>query len=202
MKFRLIRLLIAILLTVSLINLSRVSECEATGKGFDFRKTKWGMSKKEVMASENLKPSHQEGDVLGYKTKILNKNVLLAYVFLNDKLIRTKYILAERHSNKIDFIQDYKDFVTALKKKYGEPVDEDSYWRNDLYKDNYSSWGTAISMGHLTYQSTWETDSTKIYCTLFGENFEISCAIQYGTKDKDLMNLEKKVKDKKAMDDL
>jgi len=68
----------------------------------------------------------------------------------------------------------------------------------DLYKDDYSDWGTAISLGHLLYFSTWETENTEIASILTGENFDISCVIEYSSKS--LEELEKKAKEKKALD--
>lgn len=48
---------------------------------YSFRKTKWGMSQKEVLASEKLKPVVQKTEMIIYNYQILNKEVLMAYFF-------------------------------------------------------------------------------------------------------------------------
>lgn len=165
---------------------------------FTFRNTKWGMSISEVKASEPLTVAKEEENLVAYKTSIIGKDVFVVYLFTDDQLTRAKYVLAKSHSNRNDFIIDYNDFKKILKKKYGNPSKDEALWRNDLYKDDYSNWGTAISLGHLLYFSTWETKDTEIASILTGENFDVSCAIEYSSIS--LGELEKKVKEKKAMD--
>ena len=178
--------------------------CFSWGDDFSFRKTKWGMSMQEVKNSETVKPMDGEGwdteNVLAYKIRVLKKDVLLLYIFVENKLIRAKYMLMERHTNKNSFIQDYKDFKKVLTEKYGEPMKDDVLWLNDLYKDDYSDWGTAISLGHLTHYATWETAVTEITCFLYGENYEITCGVEYSTKNSALLNIVKESEKKKKME--
>jgi len=152
----------------------------------------------EVKASEPLTVAKEEENLVAYRTSIIGKDVFVVYLFTDNQLTRAKYVLAESHSNKNDFITDYNDFKEILKKKYGNPSKDEVLWRNDLYKDDYSDWGTAISLGHLLYFSTWETKDTKIASILTGENFDVTCAIEYSSKR--LEELEKKAKEKKAID--
>jgi len=108
-------------------------------------------------------------------------------------------VLVESHTNKNDFITDYNDFKKILTKKYGKPKQDETLWKNDLYKDDYSDWGTAISIGHLVYLSSWETQDTEINNILMGENFAISCIVEYTSKN--LKEIEKKAQEKKALDE-
>lgn len=165
---------------------------------FTFRKTQWGMTPSEVKASEPLKIAKEAEGLLGYKTSVIGKDVFVAYFFIDNQLTRARYVLAESHSNKTDFITDYEDFKKILTKKYGTPVKDESFWKNDLYKDDYSGWGTAISLGHLIYFSTWSTDHTEISNMLMGENYGISCIVEYSSTN--LKEIEKKAKEKKALE--
>ena len=171
-----------------------------TGMGDDtnFRQTKWGMTKEQVKSSEPLKVSEERNDILGYKSSVINKDVFIIYFFAGNQLTRARYFLAESHTNKNDFIRDYKDFKKILTKKYGPSETEDKIWKNDLYKDDYSNWGMAISLGHLVYMSTWETEDTEIAAMLLGENYDVSCVVEYTSKN--LKELEDKAKEQKAMD--
>lgn len=165
---------------------------------FTFRNTKWGMSVAEVKASEPLTVAKEDETLVAYKASIIGKDVFVVYLFTDNQLTRAKYVLAESHSNRNDFIKDYNDFKNILEKKYGSPSKDETLWRNDLYRNDYSDWGTAISLGHLLYFSTWETENTEIASILTGENFDISCVIEYSSKS--LEELEKKAKEKKALD--
>lgn len=167
-------------------------------KEFSFRKTTWGMSIEEVKSSEPLKIAQEDENLLGYKTSVIGKNVFVAYFFIENQLIRARYVLAESHTNKNDYIADYNDFKEILTKKYGKPKRDETLWKNNLYKDDYSSWGSAIGMGHLVYLSTWETSNTEINNLLTGDNFDISCVIEY--RSKKLKEIEKKAQEKRALD--
>lgn len=192
MKGRVITLLLSIAILLNFINTTRADD-------FTFRKTKWGMSKSDVKNSEPLKLFQEEDDLLVYKTKVLNKNVFVGYVFIDNQLVRTKYVLAESHSNQNDYIDDYLSFKAILEKKYGKPVDDQTIWRNDLYKSEYSDWGMAISIGHLVFHSTWITSSTEIMNILSGDNYEISCEVEY--RSTKLKEIEKKAEEKKTLDE-
>lgn len=165
---------------------------------YNFRKTKWGMSIAQVKSSEPLEVAKEDKNFLGYKTTVIGKDVLVGYFFVDNQLVRARYVLAESHTNKNDFITDYNDFKQILTKKYGKPKQDETFWKNDLYKDDYSDWGTAISLGHLVYLSSWETQDTEINNILMGENFDISCIVEYSSKN--LKEIEKKAQEKKALD--
>jgi len=165
---------------------------------FTFRKTKWGMTPAEVKASEPLKISEENKEFIAYKTSVIGKDVFVGYFFIDNQLTRARYILSQSHSNESDFITDYEDFKKILIKKYGNPTKDESFWKKDLYKDNYSDWGTAISLGHLIYFSTWSTNDMEISNTLMGDNYDISCIIEY--RSTNLKEIEKKAQEKKALE--
>ena len=59
---------------------------------FTFRKTSWGMNIEEVKISEELKVAEERDELIFYKTRVLEKDVLLAYIFVDNKLVRAKYV--------------------------------------------------------------------------------------------------------------
>ena len=164
-----------------------------------FRKTSWGMSFEQVKASESVKLIKPGGkNALAGETTVVGKDVFLSYVFIDNQLVRAGYMLLESHINKNDYITDYKDFKRILTKKYGRPKTDEIVWKNTLFKDSYSDWGTAISAGHLVYRSTWETPYTEIVLGLTGNNFKIGCLITYTGKN--FAKLIEKFKDQKRLD--
>lgn len=185
-------------LSIFLFILSTVFAYASTDDNYTFRKTKWGMSMAEVKSSEAIEPSHATEEILGYNTIVLDKNVFLIYIFSGNKLIRCKYILAQDHSNKTDFIQDYADFKKILAEKYGKPKQDEVIWKDNLYRKEPSQWGMAVATGRLVYFSVWETSESKIICLLQGDNFEIKCIVEYSSKDSS--QLENKIQRQNQMD--
>ncbi|MDO9464073.1 MAG: hypothetical protein Q7J67_02070 [bacterium] len=159
---------------------------EATVKEdlYDFRKTVWGMSRKQVKATEDKKPVSEFDIGLAYKVEIDGKDFLCAYYFLKDKLCTGIYVFVGEHFNDNLYIDDYKELKEILIKKYGSPkTDLGEGWLNDLLKDDRSQWGTAVSMGHLVYGATWDTPTTEISLILRGDNLKISLKLGYESKE-------------------
>ena len=141
------------------------------------------MSIEEVKNSEELKVAQEDNGFIGYKTRVIDKDVLLAYIFVHNKLVRAKYLLAEPHTNRNDYLIDYSDFNSILTKKYGNPDEDKTIWRDDLYQDNPSEYGTAVGVGHLLKYSKWQTPFTNITTILMGENFDVTVAVEFQSKN-------------------
>jgi len=160
-----------------------ISEAQtATTYQYDFRKANWGMSKEEVKATEDKKPDSEYDNSLVYYVKIGGDDYLCGYSFLQDKLYNTGYVFVGEHSNKNDYIRDYKNLKEILAKKYGKPKSDRTTWDNDLYKNDRSKWGFAVSLGHLSYGAIWETSNTFITLVLNGDNYEITLLAAYDSR--------------------
>jgi hypothetical protein len=170
-----------------------------SASSFDFRKSNWGMSKAQVKSSENITLVKEDVNLLAYSGNVSNLEVLVIYIFVEDKLVRTRYSFIEKHTNKNEYISDYSAIKVALTEKYGNPSLDKEYWLNDLYKKDYDQKGFAISLGHLKYFSEWETTRTKITSALTGDNYEISHVTEYLSKELDAFE-EKKKKEKNKSD--
>jgi len=162
---------------------------------YDFRKANWGMSKKEVKETEGKEPDSEFDNSLVYYVKIDGDDYLCGYSFLEDKLYNTGYSFWGEHSNKNDYIRDYKNLKEILTKKYGKPKTDRTTWDNDLFKDDRSQWGLAVSIGHLSYGNIWETSKTYITLRLDGDNYEISLIVAYDSRK--LKNWVDKIKSEK-----
>jgi len=150
---------------------------------FHFRKTYWGMSKDSVRKTEDEKPFKDEGGLLAYTTTVAKRKMLVAYYFTAaGQLAKARYAVLEEHTNKNDFVEDYLELKANLVAKYGQPASDTTDWKNDLYKDDEAQHGFAVSLGHLTYDATWETNTTDIDLQLFGDNFEIHLFADYTSK--------------------
>ena len=151
---------------------------------YDFRKTNWGIGKEEVKATEDKKPDFEDDTTLSYKVTISGKDFNCIYSFLKDKLYNSGYFFTGEHTNKNLYIYDYEELKETLTKKYGKPKsDLGTLWKNDLYKDDKSQWGFAVSLGHLVYGARWETPTTKITLALKGDNYKIMLILGYNSKE-------------------
>jgi hypothetical protein len=174
-----------------------ISTPKPSSDNYDFRKSRWGMTVAEVKSSEKGNILHEKPDLVIYAGTVDKYNCHIGYIFAAGKLVRAKYIFTDEHINKNNFLDDFDSVKTILTGKYGAPKSDDTFWSDDLYKDDPDNWGMAVSAGHMTKFTKYETDSTAIILALTGENFEVSFGIEYSSKV--LRSLEEE-KDKKKND--
>ena len=68
------------------------------GENYDFRLTKWGMTQNDVISAEKkMDPVERTENMIVYKTQISNKNIILHYLFAQDKLIGAIYKLDDNY---------------------------------------------------------------------------------------------------------
>ena len=149
---------------------------------YDFRKTKWGMSRDEVKSTEDATFDLESENFLFYEGHVAYMNCRISYRFLNNMLVSAAYHFTEEHSNKNDYLYDYFKLKDILKKKYEDPAIDDIDWRNRLYVDSEEDYGFAISLGHLQLFAAWDTPSTDISCNLKGDNQEVELGVLYRSK--------------------
>lgn len=84
---------------------------------FDFRKTKWGMSKSQVKASEKAEFGSQNKDAMIYVSELAGMKVFIVYSFISNKLHSGSYAFQGRHTNKNNYISDFKDVKKTFDQK-------------------------------------------------------------------------------------
>ncbi|MGE0622116.1 MAG: hypothetical protein AB7I04_00840 [Pseudomonadales bacterium] len=168
----------------------------------DFRSVDWGASESEVRAAhENAEPDAKSEGIIAYKGRLGELDVLVMYMFDDSgRLTAGGYSSTEQYVNKNNHIDDYEALNGLLRDKYTQSKPFRINWINDLYKDDYSNWGTAISAGYLQYWWEFESDRTRITHVLGGENFSINHVLRYESKT---LAAEQAEKDKeKVLDNL
>ena len=144
-----------------------------------FRESHWGDSKETVKSSESARLQSEQERVLLYSVRLAGMDALAAYIFVPGKLVRAKYILRTTHTNRNDYLTDFSKLQDLLDKKYGKPTEEQTLWKDDLYRSNPSRWGMAVATGDLSKFTSWKTSDTDIILALIGDNYEITLAIEY-----------------------
>ena len=80
-------------------------------ENYDFRLASWGMTPNDVVAAEEkIDPVERTENMITYKTQLLNRNVLLHYLFVQDTLVGAIYKLDDNYLNSDHFIQAYDQF--------------------------------------------------------------------------------------------
>lgn len=165
----------------------------AAEEKFDFRKTRWGMTKEEIMKAEITNPVFDEKNAVAFSDKVADINVYVFYIFVDNVLVSASYLTNNIHSNTLEYISDYDKLFKILKEKYGEPVKDKTVWRNDLFRNDPQSWGTAVAAGHLAKSAEWDLNDTKVILGLTGDNYKIIFGVLYqGKKYKKLVEEQSK----------
>lgn len=165
-----------------------------------FRKVLWGASPSVVKASEDNEPNLEEDGYLDFEVRLGDFKCLAAYIFVGSQLVRGKYIVLDEYLNQTNYINVYEQLKNSVSKKHGTPFKDETYWANDLYKDDYSEWGMAVGCGHLSKFAFWETPESTINIGLYGENFDVHVSIEYAGKI--FAGIEDGVKEDKLLGDL
>lgn len=138
---------------------------------FDFRNTRWGMSKKAVKASETLKlieelkldsnlaKSFRMDEAITYIGKIKSREILVIYTFHNNQLVKALQFFTEQHNDKATYIDEYNRQKLELTEKYGRPIENGKLQLDDTERHNHAN---ALSIGNLNLYTVWENPNTRI----------------------------------------
>ncbi len=148
--------------------------------GPDIRNLRWGLSRQEVISVETEAALVQlESGALAGPVVVAGKPAVMLCMFQAGRLSELVYAFQLQHANRNLYIDDYRQVQASLRSKYGEPVVDSMDWHYDLYKDDPSQWGRAVSRGDLSYTSLWFTQRSSILLLLAGDNYEIDLYLSY-----------------------
>jgi len=166
----------------------------------DLRSVSWGMDKNDVKAAEDLKVLHEDDASLAYATTLAGLDVILTYGFGLSGLWRASYTATEERVDRNDHLADYAMLKGLLSEKYGPPLQDDSFWVGDLYRNDPTRWGLAVSVGALAYLASWQTEATTIQLDLYGKDFEVVLRVLY--RSRALGSRDRLPSEQKALEDL
>ena len=168
--------------------------------GFDFRRTRWGMTKVQVGAAETSGPLEERDNSLAYKGTAVGRKVRISYYFVGDRLDRAEYDFLAKYSDEDSYIRDYQTIKKDVTYKYGSPSSDKVLSRPSRFKDDALEAALAISTGRIMYFSLWKTKRTTISLMLAGLNSKIVHSLTY--RDRTLELLLEKARQKGIHSDL
>jgi hypothetical protein len=151
----------------------------------DIRNSSWGDSISAVKLNEKVDFKDVSTDgitILYYDTEVGGLSVSIAFLFINDKLFKVRYLFDEEHADEDGYLTDYLSVKKLLDSKYGDS-DTQQRWNNDLYKSDTQKYGFATSIGHVVFQDDHENEKTNIIHVLQGDNYKIKHVVDYLSKD-------------------
>jgi len=167
------------------IGVAQQSPPEDTKNQTSSKLPQWGMSIEQVLKLEG-KPSVRENsegvEIIGYQKKVIDKDCLVGYLFVDNKLFKTQYNFAEHHFDKLMYFDDYEKVKNLVAQRYGEPEGEAVDWKDPQFKNDSDNWGTALTLGHVEYRSRWQTSESEIVLSLFKVNKDVIMRIEYSGK--------------------
>ena len=148
-----------------------------------FRDINWGVPPEVIRQAIALEPIVDTNDLIIYRDRVGNLEAELVFSLVNNCYVRAGYMFTEDHSNRNLFLKDYECIGELLETKYGKPFMKDVNWRDDLYVDDESEYGFAVSKGDLQFATMWSIGSMRISHMLSGDNFDIRHNVLYSTED-------------------
>lgn len=133
---------------------------------FTFRKTRWGMTRAEVSASEETPPASEGEDALTFNSTIFDVPCLVYYRFAGDRLTTGGYWIDQ--ANDVSDVTAYLTLSEMLEKKYGEPkrqIDGRAAWRL-AQSQSLAEIAKAVSAGDVKVTAEWSTEDTRIMLSL------------------------------------
>ena len=146
---------------------------------YDFRRAKWGMSKQEVMESEEDEPALQSENTLDYSVFIMGIQTQVGYTFKDDKLIRAGFFFLTKPDTNNKYVDNYLEIKEELIKANGEPVIDAVKQKDPTKEIDPDNRGDAACNGDVIYASQWDLPATDIQLVLRGENSECILTILY-----------------------
>jgi len=168
----------------------------------DFRKTTWGMTPAQVMASEsakrhNVRISKPETIVQYDRVNFAGLSGRLLYMFADDKLVRAKFLFNAEHSDEDEFIGDFRMVEPFLLERYGKASSDRAIWENDETQQEPKSYldqdraaatgifpsdknvGLAVALGHLKLFTERASGHTKVVHAMTGSDHRVTHQVEF-----------------------
>nr|AGF93115.1 secreted protein [uncultured organism] len=149
---------------------------ENSEKDYTFRRTRWGMSRSEVISREGMPDKVERLGSGGYgralyftDVEVAGIKAMIFFFFTENKLTKSGYIFTETYNDKNNHIDNFKKVRSIVSDKYSPPEVDEKKWSDDLFKGYPDKYGFAVAKGHLSYKAIWRTPRSKIFLILRGK---------------------------------
>lgn len=144
-----------------------------------FRGVPWGATRAEVLEREGAEAAHDGGDFLMFESRLATIAVRVFYSFIDNRLARGKYVVAESYANDQSFVHAFESLRGLLIEKYGKADSDDMYWLDDGFKDSPLQLGMAAAVGQYRRFLHWQRADGDLWLGLSGENYKATVSVEY-----------------------
>jgi len=181
---------------IFLITLVLIVGLTVTTLGADFREVNWGMSREEVKEIEGLKPLSEKPEKLIYDKGVtmFGEDFLLSYFFIEDKLVRSVYVLDTGNNNfpSKTIFNLATNMPYELMQKYGKPDIANRNWKSGSYSPTSENFKRLVRLGYVKFLYGWEKEDINVYFRLEELNGMVIEKIRYYSTDPELVQLRKR----------
>ena len=142
-----------------------------TGTGLaetDFRNVTWGMSQEEIIEVEGT-PVESSDKKLIYNIEISGVDLVLVYEFIEDILVKSKFVNNENYMDDSHYYDDYKTLNNSLERVHGNPNEEIANWDMEMMEAMYSE-KLGFQIGVVEFVTTWEKERMRVIHVLTKED--------------------------------
>ncbi|HPB58561.1 MAG TPA: hypothetical protein PLB50_03070 [Candidatus Saccharicenans sp.] len=137
----------------------------------------WGASQDKLIETEGRPLAQEksgETEVYQYRRQIMNKQVLIEYIFWRHELISARFHLLDNYTDNNYYISDYLKLKNYLETRLGQPVNDRVVWFDSTYQTKNEYWGKALGAGQLEFRSSWDIGDTKLDLILTGSDNRVA----------------------------
>ena len=146
---------------------------------YDFRKTRWGMSRDEVKANEPSKLAFENENSIEYTVFIDDLQAQTSYKFQDDKLIRAGYYFPKEYDDKNEYIETYEKIKEMIMEAKGPPALDKVVELDPSSDIDPENKGQAVCDGKLIYGSQWNYPGSDIQLVFRGDGKDCFLTVNY-----------------------
>lgn len=152
------------------------------GETFDFRGTRWGMTRDEVKKAEPKPPKHETEDSLIYDGKYKDMITYITYQFKDGKLYRAGVLYPEKLASDSLYLENYENLKQDVIKAYGEPALDDETLLNTDAVIEPDKKAEAVCRGDLMLGAQWNVPGSMVVLMFRGDGEKCLVSLIYASE--------------------
>lgn len=149
---------------------------------FDFRGTRWGMSKAEVKKAEPHPPGNETEDTLSYRSSSRDQITYITYQFKDGKLNRAGVLYPEKLSSDSLYLENYEYLKQEVIKAYGKPAVDEETLLNPGAVIEPDKKAEAVCRGDLTLGAQWNVPGSMVLLMFRGDGEKCLVSLIYASE--------------------
>jgi len=146
---------------------------------FDFRATRWGMTKDEVKKAEPRGPKHETEDSLIFESKYRDMITYITYQFKDGKLYRAGVLYPEKLASDSLYLENYENIKQDATKAYGKPALDEETLLNPGAVIEPDKKAEAVCRGDLALGAQWNVPGSMVVLMFRGEGEKCLVSLIY-----------------------